>query len=133
VLDAVRLSGGSVARHGEVSYRVIEPGNADAGLGARHRTRLHSAKILDTANAVVCEALIQNRSLGGLRLLLVRNVGLPGRFAVHDDLTGEISTVVVVWRRERMLGARVLTRGPIAPIKPSDRAALRGRYYGVRD
>ncbi len=97
----------------------------------RARTRLRSAKILDGASAFVCEALIQDRSRIGMRLLLARNVGLPARFAVHDDATCEIVTVAAVWRRDRAVGVRVLTRGPIAPLKRGDRIALAGRYYGV--
>ncbi len=36
---------------------------------------------------------MQDRSAGGMRLVLARNVGLPKRFGVHDDLSGEIVTV----------------------------------------
>jgi hypothetical protein len=133
LLVGVRLGGSNAARHGDVSYRVIEPEHAEARRGQRLRTRLRSAKILDAANGFLCEALMLDRSAGGLRLLLARNIGLPARFAVHDDLSGEIVTVAMAWRRERTLGARILTPGPIAPIKRSDRLALRGRYYGVPD
>lgn len=88
---------------------------------------------LDAANAFVCEAMIQDRSAAGLRLLLSRNVGLPGHFGVHDDETGEVLTVTAAWRRGQTLGVRVLKREPAAPLKRSDRLALGGRYYGVRD
>jgi len=38
-----------------------------------------------------------------------------------------------VWRRGASVGVRYTPgTGPI-PVKPSIRAALRGRYYGVRD
>jgi hypothetical protein len=133
LLIGVRLGPSNVARRGEVGYRVIEPRGLEARRGERLRTRLRSAKILDAANGFVCEALMLDRSAGGMRLLLARNIGLPARFAVHDDLSGEIVTVAMAWRRERTLGARILTPGPIAPIKRSDRLALRGRYYAVRD
>ena len=88
----------SLARGGRVAYRVIDPsGAASSGAlrgselrgDARRRTRLRSAKVLDAANAFACEAMIQDRSVAGLRLLLARNVGLPGRFGVHDDETGK--------------------------------------------
>jgi hypothetical protein len=128
---ALSLAGGA-CRADEAS----SAGGADRGrelrADARRRTRLRSAKVLDAANAFVCEAIIQDRSAAGLRLLLARNVGLPGRFGVHDDETGEVLTVTAAWRRGQTLGVRVLQRGPVAPLKPSDRLALGGRYYGVR-
>jgi len=131
----------SLARSGRVSYRVVDapsvtPAAAARGselrVDARRRTRLRSAKVLDAANAFVCDAMIQDRSFAGLRLLLARNVGLPGRFGVHDDETGEVLTVTAAWRRGQTLGVRVLSREPAAPLKPSDRLALGGRYYAVR-
>ncbi len=100
---------------------------------ARRRTRLNAAKILDGAGAYLCEALIQDRSVSGLRLRLARNLGLPPRFGVHDDCTGEIVTVATVWRRELTLGARIVARGPPAPLRAVQRLALAGRFYGVRD
>lgn len=98
---------------------------------ARRRTRLQSAKILDSAGAFLSEAIIQDMSATGLRLLLARNCGVPARFGVHIDLTGEIATAALAWRRERLIGARVLAHVAPAPLKASDRAALKGRYYGV--
>jgi hypothetical protein len=132
----------SLARNGRVAYRAIDPSGAAPSAAlrgselrgdARRRTRLRSAKVLDAANAFVCEAMILDRSAAGLRLLLSRNVGLPGRFGVHDDETGEVLTVTAAWRRGQTLGVRVLKREPAAPLKRSDRLALGGRYYGVRD
>ena len=132
----------SLARSGQVAYRVVDGSSAtppvvgrgaDFRADARRRTRLRSAKILDAANAFLCEAMIHDRSAAGLRLLLARNVGLPGRFGVHDDETGEVLTVTTAWRRGQTLGVRVLHWEPAAPLKPSDRLALGGRYYGVRD
>ena len=129
----------SLARGGQVAYRVLDaPSAAPASGGselrrdARRRTRLRSAKVLDAANAFVCEAIIQDRSAAGLRLLLARNVGLPGRFGVHDDETGEVLTVTTAWRRGQTLGVRVLQWGPPAPLKESERLALGGRYYGIK-
>jgi hypothetical protein len=131
----------SLARSGQVSYRVLDassPAPAAPGRGSelrldpRRRTRLRSAKVLDAANGFVCEAIIQDRSAAGLRLLLARNVGLPGRFGVHDDETGEVLTVTAAWRRGQTLGVRVLQWGPAAPLKESERLALGGRYYGIK-
>ena len=99
----------------------------------RRRTRLQAAKLIDCANMFLVEALIRDRSAGGLCLLLARNVGLPLRFGVHDDATGELVTVAAAWRRGQTIGVRILGRGTARPLKRSDRHALSGRYYGIPD
>ncbi len=103
----------------------------EARSAARRRTRLQSAKILDSAGAFLCEALILDMSELGVRLLLARNCGVPAQFVLHIDLTGELSTAALAWRRARVIGARKLPHVTPTPLKPSDRAALKGRYYGV--
>ena len=114
-----------LVREGRAAYRV-------EGRGAtRRRARLQSAKIFDGSGAFLCDATIKDHSASGLRLLLSRNCGLPARFGVHLDLTGEILTVTQAWRRDRLVGVRVLALGPPAPIKASERTALGGRYYAV--
>jgi hypothetical protein len=113
-------------RENRAAYRVEARG------AARRRTHLQSAKILDGAGAFLSEAAIQDVSAQGLRLLLVRNCGLPSRFGVHVDLTGEVLTAAVAWRRDRLVGARVVALVAPAPLKRSDRVALTGRYYAVK-
>jgi hypothetical protein len=111
---------------GRAAYRLEARG------AARRRTRLQSAKIFDVAGAFVCEATIQDVSELGLRLALARNCGLPARFGVHLDLTGEVLTAALAWRRDRVVGARVLAHQSPAPLTRYQRAALAGRYYGLR-
>ena len=129
-MDAVAVGADAVLwarllREGRAAYRV------ESRAAARRRTRLQSAKILDGAGAFVCDATIQDFSASGLRLLLARNCGLPSRLGVHVDLTGEVLTATPAWRRERVVGLRVIAHSPPAPLKTSDRLALRGRYYAV--
>lgn len=140
VLEATRVSSSDSAWRrlfysSRPAYRVITaPASPrETRNDVRRRTRLNSAKILDGASAFLCEALIQDRSASGLRLLLSRNLGLPPRFGVHDDATGEIVTASAVWRRERAIGARILSRGPPAPLSVTELAALAGLYYGMPD
>lgn len=123
--EAVR----SLAERGQIGYRVV---GAEPRHSTRRRTRLRSAKVLDPANAFLCDAVIQDKSSEGLRLLLARNVGLPPRFGVYDDETGEIATVAQAWRRGHTVGVRIVQRGPQTPLKPSEWKALAGRYYGVK-
>jgi hypothetical protein len=113
--------------------QIFEAAASNMRTQSRRRTRLQAAKLLDCANAFLVEALIRDRSAGGICLLLARNVGLPMRFGVHDDATGEIVTVATAWRRGQTLGVRILGRGTAGPLKRSDRVALGGRYYGIRD
>ena len=116
-----------LVREGRAAYRVDSRG------AARLRARLQSAKILDASGGFLCEALIQDQSKSGFRLLLARDCALPSRFGVHVDLTGEVVTAAQAWRRSRIVGAHILTHAPPAPLKPSDRVALAGKYYAVRD
>jgi hypothetical protein len=95
--------------------------------------RLRSAKLLDAAYRFVCECRIRDRSLHGLRLLLVRDIRLPRRMSVHIDETGEVRGVKVVWRRGPVIGVRLHERAPAGAVKPSDRHALKERYYGILD
>ena len=135
-----------LARRGQVAYAVFDPvreaprpetprpkvAGRELRLAGRRRTRLRSGKILDAANAFVCDCLIHDRSATGLRLTLARDVGLPPQFQIHDDETGALESVATVWRRGATLGARFCGYGA-STLKPSERAALAGRYYAVRD
>jgi hypothetical protein len=131
----------ALARRGQVAYAVFEPAREtprptkrgrELRLAGRRRTRLRSAKILDAANAFVCDCLIYDRSATGLRLTLAQEIGLPPQFQVHDDETGVVESVATVWRRGATLGVRFNGYGA-STLKPAERAALRGRYYAVRD
>jgi hypothetical protein len=93
---------------------------------------MRSAKILDANRAFFCDCLIYDRSATGLRLTLARDIGLPARFHVHDDESGVVESVATVWRRGATLGVRFSGYGG-TNLTPAERAALRGRYYAVRD
>ena len=135
-----------MARRGQVAYAVFDPvrekprpetprpkaTGRELRLAGRRRTRLRSAKILDGANAFFCDCLIHDRSATGLRLTLAHDVGLPLQFQIHDDETGAVESVATVWRRGATLGVRFCGYGA-STLKPTERAALRGRYYAVRD
>jgi hypothetical protein len=124
----------ALAEQGIVAYSEAQPRHArEARALKRRRTRLRSAKLIDAENAFLCEALVQDLSSGGMRLRLARNIGLPKRFGVYDDVSGALYTVSQAWRRELVVGVRIHASGPPSPMKRSDRSALGGRYYGVRD
>ena len=135
-----------MARRGQVAYAVFDPRSRNAaprnaaseGLrgascawrdgGAPGCARPRSST---PPTRFFCDCLIYDRSATGLRLTLARDVGLPPQFQVHDDETGAVELVATVWRRGATLGARFCGYGA-STLKPSERAALRGRYYAVR-
>ncbi len=127
---------GALARQGRVAYTVsATPTSArpqDKRTSQRRRSRLRSAKLLDANNRFLCECLVNDYSGTGLRLTLLKNVGLPSRCALFDDTTGEVKAVAIVWRRNLLVGLRYrMHERP--PISKSMWTALRGRYYAVAD
>jgi hypothetical protein len=134
-----------LARHGQALARLDPIAGDDASIAGtaaarapgelraaeRLRMRLRSAKILSGANKFLCECQIRDRSPGGLRLVLLRDATLPATFCLYLDESGETLWTALAWRRGSALGVKV--RAPISapPFKPSDRFALRQRYYAV--
>ena len=98
----------------------------------RRRTRLRSGKILDRANRFLIDAAIIDRSSAGLRLRLARNQAIPDVFRLFDEESGLVLGARLVWRRQAVVGARL---DPVAPLPASPRqiAALRGKFYAIRD
>jgi hypothetical protein len=136
-----RLLDRTLARRNLVSYAVVEapapppsPGKAiEKRFSARRPLRLRSGKLLDAQNRFLCECLMRDRSGQGLRLTLAKNIGLPTRCHLYDDETGSLHAITTIWRRSGVLGVRFCTAARPPTIKESDRSALRGRYYAVRD
>jgi hypothetical protein len=136
--DAARQLGRELARCGKVAYWVVSPEEkapegkrGDQRVGPRQPTRLRSAKLLDAAYRFVCETRICDRSRDGLRLALARDIVLPPRLAVHIDETGEVRNARVIWRRGPTIGVRLHAAAPVEALRPSDRYALRERYYAI--
>jgi hypothetical protein len=96
----------------------------------RRRTRLRAGKILDRANGFIVEATIVERSCGGLRLRLAREVDLPEIFHFYDEESEGVFIVRIAWRRQLILGVR---RGPGIAVTARRLVALRGKFYAIRD
>jgi hypothetical protein len=129
-----------LAERGEIAYwvttaetKATSPHRTEQRGGAREKTRLRSAKLLTAAYRFICECRICDLSLNGLQLALTRNIGLPLRMAVHIDETGEVRHAKVVWRRGPIVGVRLYEAAPAGALRPSDRLALKERYYAVRN
>ncbi len=138
--DAARQLGRDLAKRGEIAYWVAWPEKdppegkrTDKRGGAREPLRLRSAKLLDARYRFVCECRICDRSPTGLRLALARNIALPPRLAVHIDETSEVRGANVIWRRGPIVGIRLREVAPADALRPSDRYALRERYYAILD
>lgn len=132
-----RAEVGALARRGRVAYSVLAApssrGTSDKRTSERRRSRLRSAKLLDVNNRFLCECLINDYSGTGLRLTLLKNIGLPNQCALFDDSTGEVRAVATVWRRDLVVGIRYRLNDRLAPLSKSAWTALRGRYYAVPD
>jgi hypothetical protein len=132
-----RAEVGALARQGRVAYSIsVAPQSARPGdkrASDRRRSRLRSAKLLDANNRFLCECLVNDYSSTGLRLTLLKNIGLPSRCALFDDTTSEVRPVAIVWRRDSVVGIRYRLHERPAPLSKSARTALRGRYYAVPD
>jgi hypothetical protein len=98
----------------------------------RRRTRLRAGKILDRINRFVIDAAIIDRSAGGLRLRLARDQAIPERFRLFDEESGLVLGAQLVWRRQALIGARLESSGPL-PASPRQIAALRAKFYAIRD
>jgi hypothetical protein len=137
-----RFTAKSLARNGQVAYSVTQhsapttPAPApprDTRVAERRRSRLRSAKLLDSNNRFICECLIHDLSSHGVGLKLMNNIGLPPRLRLFDDETGELHVAAIAWRRGVVLGLRLRSEGAKPSIKSSLRLSLRGQYYAIPD
>ena len=124
---------------GVVTYCVLPspspfpaPTTAELRNAKRQRTRLRSGKILDRANRFLIDAAIIDRSSAGLRLRLARDERIPDVFRLFDEETGWVLGARLVWRRQALVGVRLDPGGPL-PASPRQIAALRGKFYAMRD
>lgn len=134
VADSAPLAflAGRLAERGRVAYRVAVAAPEHRASG-RNRMRLRSAKMLSAEGRFLGECRVHDRSMGGARLALAGPAALPRRFCLYEDESGEASWAIVVWRRGASVGLRFCAPGAPPPLKPSDRFALRQRYYAVAD
>jgi hypothetical protein len=131
--EAALKLGRELAGRGEIAYWVVSPERRSAERRAdpRERTRLRSAKLLDGAYRFLCEGRICDRSRHGLRVARARDIPLPPQLAVHIDETAQVRDAKVIWRRGSTVGIRVGEAAPENALRPSDRYALKGRYYAI--
>lgn len=69
------------------------------------RTRaLKGARIVFDKGTKVFDCTIRNRSANGAQLQVASVVGIPDRFELLENATGERRPVTVVWRKVGLLG-----------------------------
>ncbi len=98
----------------------------------RRRTRLRSGKILDANNRFLIECSIQDRSFDGIRLRLMKNTAIPAIFGFYDDESQIVVQAQTAWRRNEILGARILSKEPVR-LNEKQRASLRNKFYAMPD
>jgi hypothetical protein len=128
-LDAIKVPASAFRPGSAVTYTIIDK-SADRS-EKRRRTRLRSGKVLDASNRFLVECQIHERSQRGARLRLVANLFLPTRLRLFDDETGSVRDARLVWRRNHELGISFIAKSAAEDLRPSERAALAGKYYAV--
>lgn len=114
-----------------VSYSVAINRRADEQRAEpRRRTRLRAGKILGRDNHFIADAIILDRSAGGLRLRLTAAIEPPKDFHFFDEESETIFVARLVWRKGAMIGAR---RGATVSAGIRQLVALRGKFYAMRD
>jgi hypothetical protein len=133
-LDAIKVPAAAFGPGAALTYTVIEkPADKGEKRGeTRRRTRLRSGKILDARNKFLVECQVYDRSARGARLRLVANIFMPPRLRLFDDETKLVCDARVIWRRNHELGVSFATRSNADDLRPSERAALAGKFYAVR-
>ena len=104
----------------------------EARIEKRQRTRLRSAKALDSDGKWICDCAILDQSAGGLRLRRLAGGNPPILFSLYDDQTTETLGVTVAWRDGPSIGVRILHRDGVAHVRPVERRMYLP-YYAVRD
>lgn len=135
-VEAVRLDAGMSAltrwraqRRGLATFARLNETAPERRSERRRETRLKWGKALDAADRFICDCIVADRTEGGARLGLTRNVVLPPRFQFFDEARGEIFAAQVVWRRGGEVGCR-LSRSP-TPGKTQAARRMRSRWYAL--
>jgi hypothetical protein len=147
--DLVSLAGAKASRRvrdlasrGQVAYictidsprsRARNAEFVDRRIGDRREVKLRSGKLLDMRRRFLCECLIRDRSLTGLRLTLGRDCRIPREFYFFDDETHELVRLTVAWRRSLTVGVRMFRNHAEALVEAQVRATMRGKFYAIPD
>jgi hypothetical protein len=73
---------------------------------------LRAGQISDRQHHFICDCVVRDRSKGGARLLLPRNIKVPLLIWFYDEEYGEAVKAEVRWRRNQEIGILKLPHGP---------------------
>ncbi len=114
IIEAARLDQGGSAlarwragKNNDASFMRVADAPADRRGKRRRSARLHSGKTLDRKDAFLCDCAIRDRTEGGARLTLARNIATPAQFLLYEDDSGDVYAAQVVWRRGADIGCRL--------------------------
>lgn len=134
VIDGVRTADAALAlwrsqRDGIVAFARLRDDAPERRREMRRVARLRWGKALDCADRFLSDCLVSDRTRGGARLKLARDVGVPQTFLLFEDDGGALSLARVVWRRGREIGCRLSE----APRGDRERVSqrMRNRYYAL--
>ena len=131
-----------LASRGQIAYicaidsplsRASDAEFVDRRIGNRRDVRLRSGKLLDIRRRFLCECLVRDRSLAGLRLTLGRDCRVPNEFFFFDDETLELVCLTLAWWRSLTVGVRIFRDHAEPAIASQVRAIMRGKFYAIPD
>lgn len=136
IIDAVALAPGMSAlarwralRQGAPTFARTAESPCERRGESRRKARLRSGKALDERDRFLCDCIIADRSIDGACVRLARNIVLPQRFQLYDDVAGALFAAVIVWRRGAEVGCR-LSRAPM-PGKTQVVRRMSAPYYAL--
>lgn len=134
IIDAVAISPGISAlarwralRQGAATFARLSDAPRDRRGDLRRKARLRSGKALDERDRFLCDCVIADRSADGACVRLARNVALPQKFRLYDDVAEALFAATVVWRRGADIGCRLSP----APGKAQVVRRMRAPYYAL--
>ena len=115
----------------DVSYRVVSEGRRQRR-HVRARSRLRTGKLVDAGHRFLCDCVIHDRSVAGMRLSPL-NYGqtLPTRMFVFDDLDRSAAEVGIVWLDHGAIGVAIMRSCGLSSLPASVTTALQAPLYAV--
>ncbi|PPD45186.1 MAG: hypothetical protein CTY15_05245 [Methylocystis sp.] len=132
IVEGVRFPNAALARlrsrkSGVAAYARLCDAAPERRSEARRAARLRWGKTLDCAERFLSDCLIADRTSVGARLKLARNIGVPQRFQLFEDESGDLFAARVIWRRGSEIGCRLSAAGGNARIVQR----MRSRCYAL--
>ena len=96
-----------VADNGGLWSKATRDGS-DRRQAPRRRVHMQTAKFFTEDGNLLGEGMLRDISTTGMQIALANFRELPMRFHVHIEHNRSVSTCKVVWRRDRLVGLRII-------------------------